>query len=503
MTTLKMIIHFCRVYRFQILIVGFYILLVSFGAWHHQPWRDEAHVWLVARDASPAQIIKLAPYEGTPVLWDFMLVPFAKSGFPYFTEAVLHLFLAVTAVTLFVFFAKTGRLTKVLFVFSYYMAYEYAVIARNYVHTAVFLFAIAALYRNRFSKPIWYGLLVFLLFQSNSLSFMGAFALTVLFGAEMIRGRKITGQRITAVAVMAVGAGLSYMQLVPPPDSVLHTHLGDFFQIFVALKESFFGSLNAFFTLNSLILIVLSTVTIGAVILVLVIFLWIARKHISLLFILIAELGWLFYIFVFKYGYSTYRHHGFILLFFIFILWLYNDAKSVQKDKNPGRIKSKEELILINMVNLLLLVSCAYNLFMYYRSYQYNFSGSKDMASFIRNNHLEKSVIVSYIGSDGEAVLPYFPGVKFWYPETGEFGTYIVYNQGYITNTDRSSDSIMRLADSVFSNEPHVLLLLSKPLPLELLLSSKYLIIHKSGAVHFWANETESFWLYLRDNTAQ
>ena len=50
----------------------------------HEPWYEEAHPYLVGRDASWYEVIFTIPhYEGHPPLWHLILAPFAKLGAPY------------------------------------------------------------------------------------------------------------------------------------------------------------------------------------------------------------------------------------------------------------------------------------------------------------------------------------------------------------------------------------------------------------------------------------
>src|SRR4030042_3735997 len=100
---------------------------------HHEPWEDEAQAWLIARDLDIASIFKQMAYEGSPALWHMLLLPFAKTGLPYMSEFILHLIIAIAAVAVFILYAPFSRVTKVLFIFSYYMGYEYSIIARSYL----------------------------------------------------------------------------------------------------------------------------------------------------------------------------------------------------------------------------------------------------------------------------------------------------------------------------------------------------------------------------------
>src|SRR4030043_511526 len=172
---------------FIIFLISLYTVINIVLLLHHEPWGDEAHTWLVARDLDVISIFKQMAYDGTPALWYMFLVPFAKTGLPYISEFILHLMIAVAAVTVFILYAPFLRITKVLFIFSYYMAYEYSIIARSYCLSILLLFIIAALYTKRFEYPLWYSFLIFLFFNTNVHSFFIACSLTILFVWELYR----------------------------------------------------------------------------------------------------------------------------------------------------------------------------------------------------------------------------------------------------------------------------------------------------------------------------
>ena len=52
-----------------ILVFSVYVLFNGILLWYHAPWRDEANVWLMARDLSPLQLLKEIKYQGHPCLW--------------------------------------------------------------------------------------------------------------------------------------------------------------------------------------------------------------------------------------------------------------------------------------------------------------------------------------------------------------------------------------------------------------------------------------------------
>ena len=64
----------------------------------HEPWRDEANVWLMARELSPAGLFAEIRYQGHPCLWYLIVMPFAKLGLPFRSIGFIsYSIMAVTA----------------------------------------------------------------------------------------------------------------------------------------------------------------------------------------------------------------------------------------------------------------------------------------------------------------------------------------------------------------------------------------------------------------------
>jgi hypothetical protein len=150
-------------------------------------------------------------YEGSPALWHIILAPFAKLGLPYYYQSIIHLIIAVATAGLLLFYSPFSKITKILLIFSYYFAYEYAVIARNYNLTILILFIIAIFYQDRFKKPIVYALLIFLLFNTNIHSFFAAVALIILWLWEK---PKIDSKHLLAISIMLAGGYFNYHSIV-------------------------------------------------------------------------------------------------------------------------------------------------------------------------------------------------------------------------------------------------------------------------------------------------
>lgn len=455
---------------------------------HHEPWEDEAHTWLVARDLNIFSIFRQMAYDGTPALWYMLLVPFAKTGLPYISEFILHLIIAIAAVAVFILYAPFSRLTKVLFIFSYYMSYEYSIIARSYCLSILLLFLIAALYSKRFEYSLWYAFLIFLLFNTNVHSFFIASSLTILFAWESYRNKARSSIKKISMFIMVMGGLLSFLQLLPRPDSIDYGVLTgyEYLAPFVAITNAFFPWHAPFFTQVEQRLIVISM----AISIFFTIILSLYKKP-AVLFILLLSFFGLFYIFAFKYSGAS-RHHGFILIMFLFALWVsryYHDSQenfSEASNKNLLRIS-------ILMINLCLALSLVYSLKIQYQEYNYIFSGAKEMADFIKRNNLDNNTIVAYPSPQTSALLPYLPGEKFWYAGIEEYGTFVAYNKKFLDGKDISNSEVISRMKKAFPKQSKILLLLARPLNCPE--SNNFRLLYKVDKDVFGYNR-EKYYLY-------
>src|SRR6185436_17354560 len=116
-----------------VFIAAIYFALSLIGILHHEAWLDETHHFLLARDSnSLRELAYNAHYDGHPLLWNIMLFAITRFTPNLFYMQLLHIFIALTAVIIFLRNAPFHDLFKILFVFGYFMLYEYNIISRNY-----------------------------------------------------------------------------------------------------------------------------------------------------------------------------------------------------------------------------------------------------------------------------------------------------------------------------------------------------------------------------------
>jgi len=153
----------------------------------HEPWRDEAQSWLIARDASFGGMLAQLPYEGHPVMWFLILMPFAKLGFPFMTQAIIHLLFVAGIGYMICIKSPFHPIYKVLILGSTTMLYITNVFARNYAPAVFLILLIAYIYETRYKKHyILYGILISCLANFNVYSCIVAIALIAADLMEII-----------------------------------------------------------------------------------------------------------------------------------------------------------------------------------------------------------------------------------------------------------------------------------------------------------------------------
>ena len=152
----------------------------------HELWRDEANVWLMAKELSPLQLFSEIKYQGHPCLWYLLIMPFAKAGLPFQTISFISYLIMAASAGLFLFKAPLGKIVKAAVVLSPIFTYYYAEIARNYCLIALLLVLLALYYPKRNEKCVLYGLLLGLLVQSDMVVLMAAGMISLMWLCETL-----------------------------------------------------------------------------------------------------------------------------------------------------------------------------------------------------------------------------------------------------------------------------------------------------------------------------
>lgn len=404
-----------------------YVGLVGLGIAHHERWFDEAQAWLLARDLSYWDLMaKHLRYEGTPGLWHTLLFLAARSGGSYDWMGYLGGGFAVAGAFLLFRYSPFPRLVRCALPFTFFLAYQHAVVARNYNLVAFFLFAIAILYPRRRERPVAVALLVAALSQISAHALLIAAGLALHEAASWIRARRWpSAGELAAAAILATSVIFVVWQLIPPPD------LG-------AANRSHFGWDRFAVTASTVIHNAIADSPFLSELAFAISLYWLWRR--GALTLLLIPLLLLIALSAFRY--HNVWHEGIVFLVWIFALWL-----GFQKEASAGSPPPARTTETAFMTGALLLV-CVVQWVWTAKTYSYDlrqpYSGSLALARYLKA-HDCRGCRIHIDGFRGVAVLPYFDRNIFENLNGGGSASYWMWSR---------SNPILRDPQSVWAGLP-------------------------------------------------
>jgi hypothetical protein len=223
-------------WRSALVLALFATLLATVGP-RHEPWFDEAQAWLIGRDTTLWELLAhRVRYEGTPGLWHAILWLASHAGLPYAYLWLISSVLACLGAWIILTRAPFPYWLRVGIVFSYFLAYQYAIVARSYALDLVLIPLIAVNFADRLRRPVVYGLLLGLTANANVYSFLFAGILLAEFLLAALReGREQAWRsalrswqwqfwrwprvQLAGIAVYAACAAAAVLQAWPTSDA--------------------------------------------------------------------------------------------------------------------------------------------------------------------------------------------------------------------------------------------------------------------------------------------
>lgn len=234
--------------------------VVAFGISVHEPWFDEAHAWLLARDATTVELLtKYLRYEGHPPLWYLILEILTTLRLPYASLNITSGLIATIGTILLFRLDRVPLPVKLLMPFTYFLAYQYAVVARSYVLLFPLLVSIIHIYTRRAERVWTFALLLVLLSNVSVHGLAMAGVLTLLYMIDIARGRQSVPpatrrRQFAALAVLALNVAILVAVLMPPSDLAIRPTLDYRFSVqkmmwiaLASLVENLYGETIAAF----------------------------------------------------------------------------------------------------------------------------------------------------------------------------------------------------------------------------------------------------------------
>ncbi|MCK8060019.1 MULTISPECIES: hypothetical protein [unclassified Fusibacter] len=396
-------------FSFIIFITLTFILILN-----HEPWADEAQAWLLSQDLSIGQLLfHQLRYEGSPGLWHLTLHVLSSQDLPYLSMNLISGFFGVLSAFLIYRYSPFPFYVKVLLPFTYFIFYQYSIVARSYSMIVPLLFTLAILHPNRHSKSLQYSILLCLLANVSLHGSLISLALFMVFLYElfMINHKSITAVielHWKSIVLFSFMASYLVIFLYPSDDVILGTVIRlNPLRSVVILLLSLVDSLGSNLWLmvsrpdtTSTIQLLKTALGLCASLNFVYLsmrFFWRSRTLHYLLFPFLL----LYLLFTFKH--VQFWHIGIITVLWIFVMWIsLNTKQNSVPNKNAVSIKT---------INLSFFLIMSIQLIWSFNAIQYDmgnsYSASKDMANYIKETIPANSEL--YGSSYYEiSLLPYF-----------------------------------------------------------------------------------------------
>ncbi|MYF98762.1 hypothetical protein F4212_06440 [Candidatus Poribacteria bacterium] len=459
-----------------------FLLVGGYGAIHHEMWRDEVQAWLLARDStSIIDLFANMKYEGHPAFWHLCLMPLTRINASPIMMQVFHLLIAATTVFLFTRYSPFNKVQKFLFSFGYFALYEYAIVARNYAIGILLIIIFCILYRERYKRFVWIGIVLILLSHTS----VHALIVTIAIGFGLLceylyfyccREEKLTEnrQRIwLGFVLIGIGIVTAVLQLNPPSDTGFAVGWNFNFTIqrmnnivriitnaflpFTRSARGFWGS-NRLYSVEFFQLIRLSLCY-------LIVFWCILRflkRPTVLIMYVTATVGLLAFFYV-KYGGSI-RHHGFLFFTFILTSWIYYDCPEIKLPTNL--ISNLAQRCFSFVFTGILIIHYLGGITAIAMEKQHVFSYGKETAEYIKEQNMQDLPMVGDTDFAVSTVVGYLEKDKVYYPKGCRFGSFVrwdnlrthgVVNEGIIIDAKmlsrRYSQDVLIILNRTFSDE--------------------------------------------------
>jgi hypothetical protein len=391
-----------------------YLLVVVPTSVLHEPWRDEADVWLAARDSDLSGLFIRAAHSGTPPLWYLIVMPLARGGLPYESMLALNTAIAAAASMAVLFLARgVAPYLRIAFVFSYFPLYEYAVIARPYALMYLLLVLAGLFWKERFASPIRFATVSAAILWTHGLGVFMAAGPCLVAAAEL--GWKGRGRRrIAAVLILLASLAAVAFLLWPreggqaPPSPAAPA---SWRALEVAASRAFLPGLPPFFSVVGLSLI-------GGIALVA------GRRSLWLALWGGAGLAGLSFFYLFFASFirpEWLRHFGpLALLGFVVLIMAMRESAETRDARWVG-------------VSLALVLAGSGLLAIRQSHLDWNrpYSGSADAARFLRASGLQHRRLAVYRSANGSAILPYLDRREFYYPGEDREGSFMLWDRAH------------------------------------------------------------------------
>ncbi len=204
--------------------LSLYVAMLIFVIPRHEPWADEAQAWELAKSLGLTSLFgTYIHYEASPGLWHALLWLLATLHTSYAGMHWVAAAIAVFTMAIMLIEAPFPLGLRLLLPFTYFFAFQYSVVARNYVLFPAILFTLAALWHRRHDRLWPVAILTGLLANVSAHGLAVALGLSIVLLIEEIGERRNITLRwkslVAPAAVLAVLLAFAGGCMLPAPQA--------------------------------------------------------------------------------------------------------------------------------------------------------------------------------------------------------------------------------------------------------------------------------------------
>ncbi len=389
----------------------------------HEPHFDEFQAWGISKDSIYNILFVIPHFEGHSPLWHLILKCF--SHFNVYCEAgikIPNLLFMFGAVWLLIFKSPFPRLVRLILPFTYFLFYQYSAVSRPYSIFCFAMFLAAVFYKERNEHPFKFVSALALLCLSSAYGMVISAGIIIVWFIELIQYadvkkdvieraenpwqsaiyKFIKDKRLYAMFAIFLICIVLFFIIYPDKNVTYNSPIRGSNHIFKLLYVIFVLPSDALVTNFLNYSVDTSQINIlyyllGILINILIFSVFRFYKKLLLFYI-----PYLMLITVYFNLYFHVHHIGLVMLFFIFTYWCALDSSD---KKLTGRLKKIVPVfILISFI-----IQLNWSVFAYLHEYTLQYSPSRQMAKFIKENNLDKYKImiawkgiekIQYVGLD-------------------------------------------------------------------------------------------------------
>ncbi len=436
----------------EIVVLITFLVLHCIVAYFHEPWYDEAEAWNIAVNGSIKEILFEVPhYEGHPSLWHLVLLILSRLGLEYKIALTFStMFFSGLSVYYLLFKSPFPKIIRLMLPFTYFIFYQYGVIARPYSIMILAFFIMADVYDKRLTKPYLYIMSLAFLCATSAYGVVISGGLAIVWIIELIKKNGVltslkSKYAVCLLALLLYAVFIIYRiipynsgtmtinnldQVNPLPKRLLYTFFCMLPDVCVTNTYSIYDYLhNVPFDYVSLI----GTALIGVFFLIGMVILGRKNKTFLLFFIPYS-------MFALFSGMVYFCIHHIGILFCLFMFWIWVNSKQIkQMETNNLEILSKSMLCKVYIVicAVALVISIIWTIISCFVEVRYEYAPSETIATYLEENELTNcKILIAWENSENDfkhtamlpELLPYLDNetILNWQTEKPLFPLYLL-----------------------------------------------------------------------------